>query len=141
MTIERLFIEYAVLQFERGEKYENFSRDSMSKFLSKQSGIGMRAMWDIAAYAVYQLKPKWKSAEKMVAKSEWIKVADHLPDDYDGVLTTVKLPTGEEKVRGDIRCYRDDEDVIWFDGEGVQLYYDIDGEVTHWMPYPAPAED
>lgn len=73
---------------------------------------------------------------------DWIKVTDRMPENYEDVLTTVKKPNGDLEVRGDVQCVRffDDEPPFWIDGHDV-IMIGNEGEVTHWLPYPKPAED
>lgn len=72
----------------------------------------------------------------------WIKVTpETMPPDKGMVLVTVKDVSGQKWVESDI---------CWNEKEGKWQHWHSDGfwenlllgdEVTHWMPYPEPAED
>lgn len=70
----------------------------------------------------------------------WIKCTDRMPPDMEPVTVTVKGKHGKDIMK----------DVVWSaqnggwaydDGSDCLVYLDDNLEVTHWMPYPDPAED
>ena len=75
----------------------------------------------------------------------WIKCTDRPPPDMEPVIVTVKVPAkGRRKDK--------ERKEVWADiylKNGVWMYDENDGEheiwdkaaVTHWMPWPEPAED
>lgn len=73
---------------------------------------------------------------------DWIKVTpETMPPERENVLVTIRYDDSDEKfVWADVRWSKD---VGWeylassFD----DIWTSVDGEVTHWMPYPKPAED
>lgn len=72
---------------------------------------------------------------------DWIKVApETMPPDGQEVIATV-IWRNEKRI--EFGLYREDnewrQDYDGMDGGGTEYY--LDNEVTHWMPYPEPAED
>jgi len=81
----------------------------------------------------------------MSVKMGWIKVTpETMPPDMEEVIATIRDGDGKKHVYGNIRwnsCYNEFEIL----SSGYEDYWvsacDEDETVTHWMPYPAPAED
>lgn len=71
---------------------------------------------------------------------EWIKVNDRFPTNESPVLVTILEKDGEKRVFGNAvyaqTCCGGRE---WCCEYGAGL--NNDEKVTHWMPYPEPAED
>ena len=68
--------------------------------------------------------------------SDWIKCSDRLPeaamadpDCSDNVLA-YQIHVGHQM----LQAFYSQDDQLWYDQAGDQL----DGEVTHWQPLPAP---
>lgn len=55
--------------------------------------------------------------------NDWISVKDRVPEPLEDVLTC---------------CMDETIHMNWMDHEGVFMYGDGHGGVTHWMPLPAP---
>ena len=85
--------------------------------------------------------------------SEWIRTNAKLPPDKDCVLATVQFPDGTRCVWSDVRfnkslneyteAYRNEHPNgvwEWAYEAGAGYWEEIKEEVTHWMPYPDPAE-
>lgn len=75
---------------------------------------------------------------------DWIKVKpETMPPDVEPVMVTVRVDGGEKQTWADVRYNQE--------YQGWELLSDVvedcweklgnDCEVTHWMPYPEPAED
>lgn len=75
--------------------------------------------------------------------SDWIKVdADHMPPDMQDVFVTIAFPTGTGTTKFVHPQTRWNEQIKTFECYfNHELYEDVTGAVTHWMPYPAPAQD
>ena len=70
----------------------------------------------------------------------WTKCEDRLPDSHEPVLVTGVMMNGKKTVWADMRWNEDRWQVL---GNSVVGEWDdvLDMEITHWMPYPGPAED
>ena len=72
---------------------------------------------------------------------DWIKVTpETMPPDMEPVMVTLMFSDADGKfVWADARY----NGVKWeyLSNSWDNVWSDIDGEVTHWMPYPEPAED
>ena len=70
----------------------------------------------------------------------WIKCEERLPDSLEPVLATAVLMNGLRAVWADTRWNEDRWQVLEnsVDGEWGDV---LDAEITHWMKYPAPAEE
>lgn len=72
---------------------------------------------------------------------DWIKVTpETMPLDMEVVFITVEEIDGKRYVMSDCR-YNPDYGWEWAYEAGADYWEDVSGRVTHWMPYPAPAED
>lgn len=94
------------------------------------------------------MKKAFKSKyQKFYTKKEdmmdWIKCTDRMPPDMEPVMVTVRVNDGGKQTWVDVRYnpeYKEWEqlaDAVGDYWEGLGKDY----EVTHWMPYPEPAED
>ena len=97
------------------------------------SGVTVQENMEISDELLKQLKnapiTNWKEEPSIEVVQEWISVDDRLPENgKEGVL--IALRWGEVDIGW---C----EDGRWH-SEFVNEYED--GEVTHWMPLPQPAE-
>lgn len=71
---------------------------------------------------------------------DWIKVTDRLPEDGQHVIVTLTCKTtGKRCVDTNYTAFIKGE-FMWWD-EDAHEYTEETDEVTHWMPYPTPAED
>lgn len=73
---------------------------------------------------------------------DWIKVTDRMPpDDMPVIVSLDKGAHGKSVLGGAIY----DPKIGWkvtLNGEYFWIFENRDGcKVTHWMPYPSPAED
>ena len=83
--------------------------------------------------------------------SEWIRVKERLPEQYEYVLVYAKMkgtdepcPTSIARIMGDSQewtwdfLFRDEKYSL---GAWTDLIWDISSkDVTHWMPFPKPPE-
>lgn len=74
---------------------------------------------------------------------DWIKVTDRLPKDGELVIATVrsKKDLSFKDIMKDVSYIKECGEWGWDDGADCIILLDENMEVTHWMPYPAPAED
>lgn len=83
---------------------------------------------------------------------DWIKVTpETMPKDGEQILVTARSVKSPKNVEVWANCFYDSEvgqfgfyDEIEEMGRGISRYINyLDGDmrVTHWMPYPEPAED
>lgn len=72
----------------------------------------------------------------------WIKVApETMPTENEPLLTTIRFYGIENPVVcADVR-WNAENGWEWLASTHDCTWEPIDGEVTHWMPYPEPAED
>lgn len=71
---------------------------------------------------------------------KWIKVTpDTMPSEMEFVLVTAKYNSGERYTEAEVRYSKKYGWEYLADSMGG-YWSDMRGEVTHWMPYPAPAE-
>ena len=112
----------------------------------------------------------WDGAVKMMSQAweeypDWIKVEDRLPEPGIYVLAYFKNDLGKDRIiraeysdghslpvsdlmdwNGDWANYDEAEDqyycpVGWFESnEFDEIDYQVDGNITHWMPLPKPPE-
>lgn len=68
----------------------------------------------------------------------WIRVTERLPEEGQRVIVT-QVSRGYKHVCSDLVRYTGRRFMFVFDDWLSR--YDITNEVTHWMPYPEPAED
>lgn len=67
--------------------------------------------------------------------TEWISVKDRMPDLRVGVLVT----NGEEITAARLTTFGGS--TVYWDPhmvDGYEAGLDIDGQITHWMPFPPP---
>ncbi len=73
---------------------------------------------------------------------DWIKATPQtMPPDGQDVIVTINGKVKKHIVFGVYRKngkWRADYE---FDEDDIYVHYYSDDEVTHWMPYPEPAED
>ena len=71
---------------------------------------------------------------------DWIKCTDRMPPDMEPVIVTV-VWRGNKCVEADVYrengCWKQDYDSM----DGGDTNYYLDDEITHWIPWPEPAED
>ena len=74
---------------------------------------------------------------------DWIKVTpETMPPDKKPVMVTVRSKTNPSftDFMKDVAWYSDNGGAWgWDEGEDCTVFLDDDMEVTHWMPYPEPA--
>lgn len=70
----------------------------------------------------------------------WIKCTDRMPPDMEPVIVTVKGKYGKDIMK-DVMWSAQNGEWAYDDGADFLVYLDGDLAVTHWMPYPEPAED
>lgn len=74
---------------------------------------------------------------------DWIKVTQAMPPSMEPVIVTVQSKTDRafKDIMKDVRWDSDKSEWCFEDGpeQFVPIYENM--EVTHWMPYPEPAED
>ena len=71
---------------------------------------------------------------------DWIKCTDRMPPDMEPVMVTVKGKLGKDIMK-DVVWNAQNSGWAYDDGADCLIYLDDSLEVTHWMPYPEPAED
>lgn len=70
----------------------------------------------------------------------WIKCTDRMPPDMEPVIVTLRFSDTDGKfVWADVR--HNGEKWEYLSNSWDDIWSDVDGEVTHWMPMPKPAED
>lgn len=72
---------------------------------------------------------------------DWIKVTpDTMPPDMERVIVTVVGPLGKYIMKD---IFFDKSAGLWGyeDEAGYNIYLNYTLNITHWMPYPEPAED
>lgn len=72
---------------------------------------------------------------------EWINVTDRLPTDMESVMVTVKYNSGAKCVYAEGRYNENMNRWEWLAEPCFDTWNKFIGTVTHWMAYPAPAED
>lgn len=73
---------------------------------------------------------------------QWIKVTpETMPPDDDTVIVTVEHPSGDRYIYTEARFDKDRGKWEWPYEAGADYWEDIEEKVTHWMPFPKPAED
>lgn len=71
----------------------------------------------------------------------WIKVTpETMPPEMDEVFVTVEDENGKRYVMSDCR-YNPQYGWEWQQEPCYEYWVDVSDKVTHWMPYPKPAED
>ena len=68
----------------------------------------------------------------------WTRADDELPREDTEVLATVVNEAGRS-VWPDV-IYKDDQ-WLWLSQPEYGYYAPVEGEVTHWMPLPPPAQN
>jgi len=79
----------------------------------------------------------------VISKNDWIKCTDRMPPDMEPVMVTVRINDGGKQTWVDVRYNPEYKEWEQF-ADAVGDYWEglgKDYEVTHWMPYPEPAED
>lgn len=71
---------------------------------------------------------------------DWIKCTDRMPPDMEPVMVTVKGKLGSDIMK-DVVWEQKSNGWAYDDGADCLIYLDENLKVTHWMPYPEPAED
>lgn len=71
---------------------------------------------------------------------DWIKCTDRMPPDMEPVMVTVKGKCGKDIMK-DVMWSAQNGEWAYDDGTDCLVYLDADLAVTHWSPYPEPAED
>lgn len=77
------------------------------------------------------------------AMTDWIKVdADHMPPDMEPVIVTIECD-GKRRAYQEHRWNLRYNSWEWLceASAGYWEFVDEDEEITHWMPYPEPAQD
>ena len=69
----------------------------------------------------------WADASKLTLATDWVKCSERMPE----LDVPVLVHTGSG-----MRI-----DKAYDFGDGVSFYEDLYGDVTHWMPLPAPPQD
>lgn len=70
----------------------------------------------------------------------WIKYTDRMPPDMEPVIVTLRFSDTDRKfVWADVR--HNGEKWEYLSNSWDDIWSDVDGEVTRWMPMPKPAED
>lgn len=74
----------------------------------------------------------------------WVKVTpETLPPDKEPVLATICYPDSVDNMKAvwaDVRYNHDSEKWEYLSNSWQSVWSDVEGEVTHWMSYPSPAE-
>lgn len=84
---------------------------------------------------------KSRAKQKGDMLMDWIKVTpETMPPDMEPVMVTVKGKLGSDIMK-DVVWEQKSNGWAYDDGADCLIYLDENLKVTHWMPYPEPAED
>lgn len=72
----------------------------------------------------------------------WIKVTpETMPLEGEAVIVTIRYDDSDKRVVwADVR-WREDVGWEYLSNSWDSIWSQVDGAVTHWMPYPEPAEE
>lgn len=95
--------------------------------------------------ALRNTKEWYRRVRPSIKVMNWIQLTpETMPPDMVIVMVTVR-DNGIKKVVRDIAYSHKEQKWFWYDAVETQDFYqfdlDLNGVITHWMPYPDPAED